>query len=232
MPHHRSVLALPLLFTVAMAAPSCKTGSTPALAKGEPAADEAPPDVQSPPADGPKLLVLQSGTIVYDRPSTSGRVLGELRTGAQVARSRDAAVNLAMSYRQSFKTALDTRPPKILDISVEKVVRGSGSEARGQIVVTWKTDEPSTSQVQYAEGASATELNNQSIEDGNLTTEHVAIISDLSPSKAYNVRPVSRDKGNNLGVGGSQSIIIGRATDSVISIIFNTLQRMFGFNTQ
>lgn len=160
------------------------------------------------------------------------RDLEDSSTYSLVALSRDAAGNLATSDRQSFKTALDTRPPKILDISVEKVVRGSGSEARGQIVVTWKTDEPSTSQVQYAEGASATELNNQSIEDGNLTTEHVAIISDLSPSKAYNVRPVSRDKGNNLGVGGSQSIIIGRATDSVISIIFNTLQRMFGFNTQ
>lgn len=88
MPLHRSVLGLPLLFAVAMAAPGCKAGSTPALAKGEPA-DEAPPEVQSPPADGPKLLVLQSGTVVYDRPSTTGRVLGELRAGTQVARSRE-----------------------------------------------------------------------------------------------------------------------------------------------
>lgn len=160
------------------------------------------------------------------------RDLEDSSTYGLIASSRDAAGNLATSDRQTFKTALDTRPPKITDISVEKVVRGSGSEARGQIVVTWKTDEPSTSQVQYAEGASATELNNQSIEDGNLTTEHIAIISDLSPSKAYNVRPVSRDKADNQGIGGSQSIIIGRATDSIISIIFNTLQRMFGFTSQ
>jgi len=92
MPHYRSArsaLALPLLFTAAMLTPSCKAGNTPALAKGEPAADDAPPEVQSPPADGPKLLVLQSGTVIYDRPSTSGKVLGELRAGAQVARSRD-----------------------------------------------------------------------------------------------------------------------------------------------
>ncbi len=89
MPLHRSALGLPLLFTLAMTAPGCKAGSTPALAKGEPAADEPPPEVQSPPADGPKLLVLQGSTVVYDRPSTSGKVLGELRAGTQVARSRD-----------------------------------------------------------------------------------------------------------------------------------------------
>lgn len=147
-----------------------------------------------------------------------------------IALSRDGSGNLATSERQSFKTALDTRPPKISDVVVEKTVRGTGSEARGQIVVTWKTDEPATSQVRYAEGASSTQLNNQTIEDGNLTTEHVSIISDLSPSKAYNVQPASRDKSRNQGKGGVQSVIITRATDSVISIIFNTLQKMFGFN--
>lgn len=149
-----------------------------------------------------------------------------------VALSRDGSGNLATSERQTFKTALDTRPPKISDISVEKTVRGTGSEARGQIVVTWKTDEPATSQVKYTEGSSSTELNNQTIEDGNLTLEHVSIISDLSPSKAYNIQPVSRDKSSNQGEGGVQSVIITRATDSVISIIFNTLQRMFGFGNE
>lgn len=146
-----------------------------------------------------------------------------------IALSRDGAGNLATSDRQSFKTALDTRPPKISDISIEKVIRGTGTEARGQIVVTWKTDEPATSQIQFAEGASTTELNNSSTEDGNLTTEHISIVSDLTPSKAYNVRPLSRDKASNKATGTTQTVIIGRATDSVISIIFNTLQRMFGY---
>ena len=148
------------------------------------------------------------------------------------AQSRDGNGNLAVSDRQVFKTALDTRPPKIFDIAVESVVRGSGSEARGQIIVTWKTDEPATSQVQFSAGASSTDLNNQTVADGAYTTDHIAIISDLSPSKSYNVRPVGADRSGNRGVGGTQSTIIGRATDSVISIIFSTLQRLFGFAAQ
>ncbi|UQA56144.1 L,D-transpeptidase [Polyangium aurulentum] len=77
--------ALPLL---ALALAGCTSGSVPALAKGE-AADEPPPEAPTPPADGPKLLVLRSGTVVFDRPSTNGKPLGELAAGAQVARSSE-----------------------------------------------------------------------------------------------------------------------------------------------
>ncbi|MRG90825.1 L,D-transpeptidase [Polyangium spumosum] len=80
-------LGLSLLAALALAPLGCK-GGAPALAKGEPT-DEPPPEVPSPPADGPKLVVLQSGTVVYDRPSTKGKPLGELRAGAQIARSSE-----------------------------------------------------------------------------------------------------------------------------------------------
>lgn len=48
------------------------------------------PQVPMPAADGPQLFVLRGGTIVRDRPSPSGKVLGTLRAGAQVARAADA----------------------------------------------------------------------------------------------------------------------------------------------
>ena len=81
-------LGLPMLVALALAPLACKGGSTPALAKGEPL-DEPAPEVPSPPADGPKLLVLQSGAIIYDRPSTKGLQLGELHAGATLARSAE-----------------------------------------------------------------------------------------------------------------------------------------------
>ena len=46
-----------------------------------------------------------------------------------IAQSRDASGNLAVSDKQEFQTALDTRPPKITDISVESSIRGTGAEA-------------------------------------------------------------------------------------------------------
>ncbi len=145
-----------------------------------------------------------------------------------IAQSRDVDGNLATSDRQEFRTALDTRPPRIFDISIEPSIRGTGAEARGQIIVSWKTDEPSSSQVAYAEGSDASIFNSRTTEDTQLATEHIVVVSDLPTSRVYTIQPVSRDKSGNAGLGESQSAIIGRASESVLTVIFNTLQRVFG----
>ncbi len=145
-----------------------------------------------------------------------------------LAQSRDASGNLAVSDRQTFKTALDTRPPAISEVVIEPTVRGSGAEARGQIVVSWKTDEPSTSQVAFAEGSNVKTFNNRTAEDAQLTTEHLVIVSDLPPSKVYSISPESRDKARNLTAAPGQAAIIERASDSVLNIVLNTLRKAFG----
>lgn len=145
-----------------------------------------------------------------------------------VARSRDAAGNLAVSDRQFFQTAEDTRSPKITEFKVETDIRGTGGEARGQIIVSWRTDEPATSQVAFAKGRT-TELSNRSSQDTRLTTEHVVVVSDLTTSSIYQVQAVSADKAGNEAFSDTQTAIIGRGTENIFSIIFNALQAIFGF---
>ena len=145
------------------------------------------------------------------------------------AESRDKDGNLATSDSQVLRTALDTRPPKISDVTVETTIRGSGSEARGQIVLSWKTDEPATGQVAYGEGSNLSEFNSKTSEDASLSTEHIVIVSDLPTSKVYSVVPISNDNAKNNGTGEPQSAIIGRASDDIISIVLNTLKKVFGF---
>ncbi|MFN8015628.1 MAG: fibronectin type III domain-containing protein [Acidimicrobiia bacterium] len=145
-----------------------------------------------------------------------------------VARSRDAKSNLATSDTQTFKTELDTRPPKVSDVIVSTSIRGVGGEARGQIIVSWKTDEPATSQVSYGEGTSG-DVGSSTTQDGRLTLDHAVVISDLSTSKVYTVLPISYDKGQNKAVGDKQSAIIGRGSESALGIIFSVLQKIFGF---
>ncbi|MFO0920248.1 MAG: LamG domain-containing protein [Candidatus Saccharimonadales bacterium] len=149
-------------------------------------------------------------------------------TYSLIAQSRDASGNLATSDKQLFKTALDTRPPKTSSVVVESSIRGSGSEARGQIVVSWHTDEPATSQVAYSEGSGVTVFNNKSAQDTRLTTEHIVIISDLPTSRVYSIQPLSQDSAKNEGQGETQTAIIGRSSDNAITIIFNTLKSIFG----
>lgn len=146
-----------------------------------------------------------------------------------VAESRDAGGNLAVSDTQALRTALDTRPPKISDIVVETSVRGLGAEARGQIVVSWRTDEPSTSQVAFAEGTPGVTLNNKTSEDASLTMDHVVVISDIATSQVYSVQPISTDQSGNAGLGEAEAAIIGRASNDVITIVLTTIRGIFGF---
>jgi len=181
----------------------------------------------------------------YGKTNTNGVIvqLAELKTTHEVtlrgleddseyfmiAQGRDGNGNLAVSDRQVFRTALDTRPPVISDIVIEPTTRGTGTEARGQVVVSWKTDEPATSQVAYSEGSSAREFNNKTAEDAQLTTEHLVIVSDLPPSKVYSIMPVSKDRSSNSSTTEPQAAIIGRASENILTIVLNTLRNIFGF---
>ncbi|MFZ2125096.1 MAG: LamG-like jellyroll fold domain-containing protein [Candidatus Saccharimonadales bacterium] len=145
-----------------------------------------------------------------------------------LAQGRDVDGNLAVSDRQAFRTELDTRPPSVSDINIESSIKGTGSEARGQVIVSWRTDEPSTSQIGYGEGSTITSFNNKTSEDTQLTTEHIVVVSNLPTSKVYSLQVMSYDKAQNLGVGESQATIIGHADESVITVIMDALQRIFG----
>ncbi len=144
-----------------------------------------------------------------------------------VASSHDKDNNVATSDTQTFRTALDTRPPQVSDVVVETAIRGNGSQARGQIIVTWKTDEPASSQVAFGIGQGAT-LTNKSSEDNRLTTEHTVVVSELPTSSIFTVAALSTDKGNNTSTSESITAIIGRGSENVFNIIFDALQRIFG----
>ena len=146
-----------------------------------------------------------------------------------IARSQDANGVVATSDKQIFKTALDTRPPKISDVTVETSIRGNGADARSQIIVSWHTDEPATSQVGYAEGINAAKLINKTAEDAALSTEHIVIVSGLPTSRVYSVAPISKDNADNQTIGSAQSAIVGRASDSVLTIVLDALKKVFGF---
>ncbi len=145
-----------------------------------------------------------------------------------VAQSRDGAGNLAVSDKQIFHTALDTRPPKISDLKVTSSIKGTGTDAAGQIIVAWKTDEPATSQVAYGQGSDNTSYNTSTAEDRALVTDHAVVVSNLSTSQIFHLEALSKDSAGNLAHSDNRTTIIGNATDSVISIIFNALQKVFG----
>lgn len=143
------------------------------------------------------------------------------------ALSADSAGNVATSDGNTFRTALDTRPPKISNVVVETAIRGAGVDAKGQVVVSWKTDELATSQVSFGQGESGG-FTSKTPQDSRLTLDHTMIVSDLSTSSIYRVEAVSQDKSQNSAVSEPETAIVGRSSDNVFSIIFNALRRTFG----
>jgi len=145
-----------------------------------------------------------------------------------IIRGTDVAGNEAISEPQLITTASDTRPPQVLDLNVESEIIGEGEEARAQLIVTFKTDEPASSQVEYGEGT-GTSYSQKTQEDGSLKTNHLIVISGLTPAKIYHLRAIAKDEAGNLGESLDKVVVTPKATENALDLVLNNLQFAFGF---
>ncbi len=150
-----------------------------------------------------------------------------------VVRGRDKAGNEAESDPQRFTTATDTRPPQVIDVNIEGTVatqtggNNTETQAEAQLVVSWTTDEQSTSQVEYGEGTGSSYAQ-KTQEDGNLVTNHTVVISGLAPSKVYHLRVVTRDQAGNIGNSVDTAAITPKATANALDLVITSLRSIFG----
>ncbi len=145
---------------------------------------------------------------------------------------RDKVGNEAFSAAHRFTTAIDSRPPMISDFTVEGAnvppVGSTGQQTNTQFIVTWNTDEPSTSQVEFGEGSGA-EYPFKTQDDLNLKTNHLVVISGLTPSKVYHLRAISKDRAGNMSYSVDAVTITPKNTENALNLIFTNLQEAFGF---
>lgn len=105
-------------------------------------------------------------------------------------KSVDASANLATGSDHTFSTVnVDTVAPAISAMA-------AGNIGPSGAVITWLTDKPATSQVEYGLGAS---YGQQSTVDSGLLTIHSITITGLSSGVTYHYRALSR---NSSGVEG------------------------------
>ncbi|MBA3708693.1 MAG: fibronectin type III domain-containing protein, partial [Planctomycetes bacterium] len=122
--------------------------------------------------------------------------------------SRDAAGNLATSGDVTFTTTStpDTTPPVISGVT-------PGSITATSVVITWTTNEPSSSQVQFG---LTTSYGSTTVLDASMITSHSVAITGLAPSTVYHVRVLSRDAAGNLTTSGD--VIVTTAAPATSSI--------------
>ncbi len=149
-----------------------------------------------------------------------------------VVKGRDKLGNEASSDLQRFTTSTDTRPPKILNL---KVIGGAippvgfaAGEVKAQLIITWDTDEPATSQIEFGQGSGA-DYSQKSQYDGNLATNHTVILSGLIPSQVYHFRALSQDSAGNTATSVDTATIAPKATRSALDLVIKNLSEAFGF---
>lgn len=145
-----------------------------------------------------------------------------------IIRGRDFKGNEATTGVIPFTTASDTRPPSVYDLQISSEIIGSGQEATAQLVVTYKTDEPATSQVEFGEGT-GTNYSQKTQEDKSLAQNHLVIISGLTPSKVYHLRAISYDEQGNEGVSIDKVIVSSSSTENALDLVIKNLTSIFAF---
>lgn len=146
-----------------------------------------------------------------------------------VAKGRDQFGNQAQSDTNSFTTPIDTRAPSIYDIVVETSNVASGRQDESQVLVSWRTDEPATSRVEYGEGITGDQYESKTTEDAAMTNSHLVVVSGLSDSSPYHLRVCSKDKGANETCSSDNTIVPGESKKSLFTIIVGTFKRTFGW---
>jgi hypothetical protein len=148
-----------------------------------------------------------------------------------VVSGRDKAGNEARSDKQTFTTATDTRPPRITNLKIESSTTKASSGANeklAQLIVSWTTDEPATSQVEFGEGAGVS-YPQKTQEDATFKVNHLVIISNLPTSRVYHVRALANDSALNTGKSQDTVTITPKGGDDALDLVTRNLMESFGF---
>lgn len=146
------------------------------------------------------------------------------------AEGRDMYGNLAASEDQQWQSTFDTRSPAVSKLSVGMTTTQGSNRTRAQLIISWKTDEPATSQVNYdLAKAGKHELKRQTPLNTEPTTNHVVVISNLELAEIYKIQVISRDLNGNSTYGKTMSVVTPDREVNVLDSVLTILEKVFRF---
>lgn len=121
--------------------------------------------------------------------------------------SRDVSGNTTVSQSSTLTTAapVDSAPPVISNVAVTDITANSAR-------ISWTTDEPSSTQVEYGSGPTNSPL------VSDLTTVHSVTLTGLSSFTTYDYRVKSTDAAGNTGASTTASFKTSNMAPSVTSL--------------
>lgn len=140
---------------------------------------------------------------------------------------RDTYGNHVLLANQKWRSGTDTREPTISDVTINTTSNSAGDTRKAQMIISWKTNEPTTTQVKYLLSSDSTKTENLSPLDTEPTVNHVVVLSNLKLAEVYNIQPISKDISGNTAYGTSITAVTPDVSESPLDLILNILQRIF-----
>ncbi|MDD5626270.1 MAG: hypothetical protein PHG83_03830, partial [Patescibacteria group bacterium] len=124
-------------------------------------------------------------------------------------------------------TTKDKNAPIISQIRTSIALSSRGDEV--QTIITWNTDEPSTSQIEYQIGFANDAPIVQMTKDISLRQEHLMVITSFNPGSIYRFRVISEDSSGNKTQSTTNTLLTPQKRLTVTELIFQNFQQTFGW---
>jgi hypothetical protein len=154
-------------------------------------------------------------------------VLKNLASGATFAikvKVRDEIGNETEENFSTFSTIKDEKSPKIDNVRTESALM---QDDKVQTIITWKTDEQSTSALIYREGKNGEEKEYKNSD--SLSANHVVVITAFKSGTVYNFKVKSVDAAGNEAVSEYFSFLTPKMQDNIIQVIIKNFTEIFGW---
>jgi hypothetical protein len=142
--------------------------------------------------------------------------------------ARDAENNEVVSEDRIVRTPIDKEGPKIINVKTDIMPLGE-SDVSATVIISWQTDKPASTKVEYDEGVIGNVFAKASTEDNTLNKSHTVIIKDLPPSATYRFRLVSKDKRGNETKSNNYNFLTPSQEKSIWQLIVRTLEETFSW---
>jgi hypothetical protein len=142
--------------------------------------------------------------------------------------ARDEYGNEVVTSDYTVRTPIDKEGPKILNVKADIMPMGE-SDTSATVIVSWTTDKPATTKVEYDEGVVGTNFSKASTEDETLNKSHTVIIKDLPSATTHRFRIVAKDKRGNETKSNNYNFLTPSQEKSIWQLIVKTLEETFSW---
>jgi hypothetical protein len=118
--------------------------------------------------------------------------------------------------------------PVISKVSSESTLY-PGKDTRVQTIVSWMTDELSTSHIYYQEGLAKDAPQVEIPEDPAIVVAHTVVITKFRPATVYKFHVESTDASGNTSKSNDFLILTPQQKASVLDVIIGNFEQVFGW---